>query len=291
MKKNNRTRLLRVLTPILGLALVFTALGLYREYSRPLPESLEEYYLRLYPNQLYVGPDPDKRVYSYPMLMQTAKAVLAVTPEEDLTQTGTGYSEDKSYAGTNPRLKYNFYRPRTWRWVKVLQVIRGAEEPGDRIGFYERCVLVGGTDRLLVREYESWPMVKGNVYLVFLDRDPAGGENTAPLATTVGYGNGWFDLTHLGLNDPPYRPVLASALRDLDLATVSAAADTEALQALLQDLAARWEFHDLSSRLWPDAEWNEFALTTPWTDKRFPLAGRYAEKAGEEPFFNFWPTE
>ena len=135
MKKDKRIRLLRVLTPILGLALVFAALGLYREYSRPLPKTLEEYYRRLYPNQLYVGPDLDKVIYDYPQLLEKAKAVLIVTPEEDLTQTGTGFTEDKSYAGTNPRLKYNFYRPRTWRWVKVLQAITGKEEPGDRIGF------------------------------------------------------------------------------------------------------------------------------------------------------------
>ena len=62
-----------------------------------------------------MGPDLDKVVYDYPQLLETAKTVLIVTPEEDLTQTGTGFSEDKSYAGTNPRLKYNFYRPRTWR--------------------------------------------------------------------------------------------------------------------------------------------------------------------------------
>ncbi len=291
MNNRNRTRLVRILLPVLGLALVFSALGLYRAYGRPAPESLEEYYRRLYPNQLYVGPDLDKLMYSYPMLMQTAKAVLVVTPEEDLAHGGTGYSEDKSYAGTNPRLKYHFYRPRTWRWVKVLQVLKGTAEPGDRLGFYERCVLVGGTDRLLVRSYESWPMVKGCVYLVFLDRDPTGGEDTASLAITAGYGNGWFDLTHLGLNDPVYRPVLASALKDLALGTVSSADDPEALDALLADLAARWEFGDFSSRLWPDPEWNEFALTTPWTDHRFPLAGWYAEKTGEEPFFDFWPPE
>ena len=233
MKKKNRTRLLRVLTPILGLALAFAALGLYREYSRPLPETLEEYYRRLYPNQLYVVPDPDKVVYDYPQLLETAKAVLIVTPEEDLAQTGTGFTEDKSYAGTNPRLKYNFYRPRTWRWVKVLQVVKGKEEPGDRIGFFERCVLVGGIDRLLVREYESWPMVMGCVYLVFLDRDPAEG-NTSFLAMPVGYGNGWFDLTHLGLNDLQYLHVLFAALRDLGMA-------------------------------------DRDSVTTPWTDKRFPL--------------------
>lgn len=238
MQKKKRTRLLRVLTPILGLALVFAALGLYREYSRPLLETLEEYYRRLYPNQLYAGPDLDKVIYDYPQLLETAKAVLIVTTEEDLTQTGTGFTEDKSYAGTDPRLKYNFYRPRTWRWVKVLQVVKGKEEPGDRIGLYERCVLVGGMDRLLVREYESWPMVKGCVYLVFLDRDPAEGD-VSFLAMPVGYGNGWFDLTHLGLNDPLYLHVLYAALRDLGLA-------------------------DRDSVI-------THSVTTPWTDRRFPL--------------------
>ena len=90
MQKKKRTRLLRVLTPILGLALVFAALGLYREHSRPLPETLEEYYRRLYPNQLYAGPDLDKVIYDYPQLLETAKAVLIVTPEEDLTQRTQG---------------------------------------------------------------------------------------------------------------------------------------------------------------------------------------------------------
>ena len=222
MNKHNRVRLLRLLAPVLGLALVFTALGLYREYTRPLPESLEEYYLRLYPNQLYVGPDLDHVTYDYPQLLERAKAVLVVTPEEDLPQTGTGYSEDKSYGGTDPRLKYHFYMPRTWRRVKVLRVLKGQEEPGDRIGLYERCVLVGGTDRLLVREYEAWPMVKGCAYLVFLDRDPAEGDISL-LAMPVGYGNGWFDLTHLSLNDARYMAVLRNALQDLGLLDPEAA--------------------------------------------------------------------
>ena len=92
MKKTKITRLFRVLLPILGLALVLAALLLYREYTRPLPESLEEYYLRLYPNQLYVGPDLDKVMYTYPQLLEKAKAVLVVEAEDDLPQTGTGYS-------------------------------------------------------------------------------------------------------------------------------------------------------------------------------------------------------
>ena len=213
---------MRLLAPVLGLALVFTALGLYREYTRPLPESLEEYYLRLYPNQLYVGPDLDKVTYDYPQLLEKARAVLVVTPEEDLPQTGTGYIEDKNYAGTNPRLKYRFYMPRTCRWVTVLRVLKGESEPGDRLSIYERCVLVGGLDRLLAREDEAWPMIKGCAYLLFLDRDPAG-EDYPFLAMPVSYGNGWFDLTHLSLNDARYMAVLRNALQDLGLLDPEAA--------------------------------------------------------------------
>ena len=40
MNNRNRTRLVRILLPVLGLALVFSALGLYRAYGRPAPESL-----------------------------------------------------------------------------------------------------------------------------------------------------------------------------------------------------------------------------------------------------------
>ena len=78
MKKTKHTRLLRVLLPVLGLGLVLAALWAYRYYTRPLPESVEEYYLRLYPNQLYVGPDLDQVTYDYPQLLEAAKAVLVV---------------------------------------------------------------------------------------------------------------------------------------------------------------------------------------------------------------------
>ena len=50
MEKRNRKKLVRVLLPILALALVLSALGLYRYYAQK-PKTLVEYYARATVNQ------------------------------------------------------------------------------------------------------------------------------------------------------------------------------------------------------------------------------------------------
>ena len=211
-------RKLRFLLPVLMLGLCLWIIPAL--CPKPPAESLEEYYGRLYPRQICVGPDLDAVVYDYARLKEEAKAILVVTPEETLTgAAGSGYSQDKSYAGTNPRLKYNFYNVKSIRRVKVLRVLKGEAEPGDSVWVLERCALVDW-DRLLVRQYESWPMVKGCVYLLFLDgkplSDPAEGVITAK---TIGWDNGWFDLTHLSLNNSRFLNVLTAALTGNGLLT------------------------------------------------------------------------
>ena len=52
MEKRNRLRLIRILLPVLGLALVLSAPVLYRYYGQ-VPKTLKEYYSRLYPYQRY----------------------------------------------------------------------------------------------------------------------------------------------------------------------------------------------------------------------------------------------
>ena len=239
MEKRKRGRFLRIFLPILGLALVLSALGLYRYYGQ-VPKTLKEYYSRLYPNQRYAE-DIDRIRYDYPHLLEAAKTVLIVIPEGDLTPgAGEGYSQDQNYDGTDLRVKYQAWDPRSYRRVKVLQVIKGDARPGDVVGVWEYCA-VTEEEHLLLRYTESdWPMVKGCVYLLFLNGEVSL-DDTRDVRTICG-ANGWFDLTHLGLNDPQYLPVLYAALRDMGL----------------------------------NAE--DGPILTPWTDRRFPLAGS-TEKA------------
>ena len=240
MEKRKHTKLLRVLLPILGLALVFSALAICRycgqeRYYGQIPSTLKEYYSRLYPEQRYAQ-DVDRIQYDYPTLMSKARTVLIVTPEEDISPgAGKGYSQDKNYAGTNLRVKYRAWDPRTYRRVKVLRVIKGDAQPGDVVGVWEYCA-VTEEEHLLLRYTEGdWPMVKGCVYLLFLDSEVST-DDTRDVRTICG-ANGWFDLTHLGLNDPQYLHVLYAALRDMGLSA------------------------------------KDGPILTPWTDKRFSLAG------------------
>ncbi len=236
MEKRNRSRLLRVLLPILVLVLVLSALVLYRYYTRPLPETMKEYYLSLYP-QTWYAEDLDRIRYDYPRLLAAAETVLIVTPEGDLTPgAGKGYSQKTDYAGTNLRVKYRAWDPRTYRRVKVLRVIKGDAEPGDVVGVWEYCA-VTEEEHVLLRYTESdWPMVKGCVYLLFLNGEVSL-DDTRDVRTIIG-ANGWFDLTHLGLNDPQYLDVLYAALRDMGLSSADG------------------------------------PILTQWTDRRFPLPGR-----------------
>ena len=239
MEKRKYTRFLRALLPILGLAMVLSALGLYRYYGQ-IPKTMKEYYLRLYPRQRYAE-DIDRHLYDYPILMSSARTVLIVTPEGELAPgSGKGYSVNKNYDGTNLRVKYRAWDPRAYRRVKVLQVIKGDAEPGDVVGVWEYCA-VTEEEHLLLRYTESdWPMVKGCVYLLFLNGEVSL-DDTREVRTIRG-ANGWFDLTHLGLNDPPFQHVLYAALRDMGLNTADG------------------------------------PILTPWTDKRFPLAGSPAKQ-------------
>lgn len=232
MEKRKYTRFLRALLPILGLAMVLSALGLYRYYGQ-IPKTMKEYYLRLYPRQRYAE-DIDRIRYDYPMLQAKARTVLIVTPEGDLTPgAGKGYSRRSDYAGTDLRVKYRAWDPRTYRLVKVLRVLKGDAEPGDVVGVWEYCALTE-EEHLLLRYTESdWPMVKGCVYLLFLN-DEVSREDTRDVRTLCG-ANGWFDLTHLSLNDPEFLDVLYAALRDMDL----------------------------RPGIGP--------FLTPWTDRRFPM--------------------
>ena len=234
MEKRNRIRLLRMLLPILGLGLVLSALVLYRYYAQA-PKTLKEYYSRLYPRQWYTE-DLDRIRYDYPRLLAAAETVLIVTPEEDYGPgAGKGYSQDQNYAGTNLRVKYRAWDPRTYRKVKVLRVVKGDAQPGDVVGVWEYCA-VTKEEHLLIRYTESdWPMVKGCVYLLFLDKEVST-DDTRDVRTICG-ANGWFDLTHLGLNEPQYLDVLYAALRDMGLSTADG------------------------------------PILTQWTDRRFPLPG------------------
>ena len=234
MIKRNRRRLLRVLVPILGLALVLSALGLYRHYTQA-PKSLKEYYSRLYPWNRYAE-DVDRIQYDYPRLMSAAKTVLIVTPEGDLEPgAGKGYSQNTNYAGTDLRAKYRAWDPRTYRRVKVLRVIKGDAEPGDTVGVWEWCAVTEEEHMLLRYTEGDWPMVKGCVYLLFLNGEVSQ-DDTRDVRTICG-SNGWFDLTHLSLNDRTYLHVLSAALRDLGMASGN-------------------------------------RITTPWTDRRFTLEAR-----------------
>ena len=235
MEKRKHTKLLRVLLPILGLALVLSALVLCRYYGQ-IPSTLKEYYSRLYPEQWYAE-DLDRMQYDYPTLMSKARTVLIVTPEGELSPgAGKGYSQDKNYAGTNLRVKYRAWDPRTYRRVKVLRVIKGDAEPGDVVGVWEYCALTEDEHLLIRYTASDWPMVKGCVYLLFLDKEVSP-DDTRDVRTIIG-ANGWFDLTHLGLNDPQYLHVLYAALRDMGLSTADG------------------------------------PILTQWTDRRFPLPGR-----------------
>ena len=239
MEKRNRKKLVRVLLPILALALVLSALGLYRYYAQK-PKTLVEYYARLYPQNRYA--EYNERIrYDYPMLQAKAKTVLIVTPEGDLTPgAGKGYSRRSDYAGTDLRVKYLVWDPRTYRRVKVLRVLKGDAEPGGVVGVWEYCALTE-EEHLLLRYTESdWPMVKGCVYLLFLN-DEVSLDDSRDVRTVCG-ANGWFDLTHLSLNDPEFLHVLYAALRDMDLRP------------------------------------GDGPFLTPWTDRRFPLPGSPAKQ-------------
>ena len=199
----------RILFACLALVL---ALGTVRALCpRPPAESMKEYCARLYPQLVFAGDSIlEHMVYDYPMLRDKAAAVLVVTPEEALAEAaGSGYSVRESYTGTDPRYKYHFYNVKSLRQVKVLKVLKGRAEPGDAVWVQERCAVV---EDMLVRTYESWPMVKGCVYLLFLDREPGTSAEGSVPAMTVSRANGWFDLTHLSLNDPGYLHVLTAAL-------------------------------------------------------------------------------
>ena len=235
MEKRKHIRLWQVLLPVLGLALVLAALWAYRYYAQA-PKTLKEYYSRRYPQQWYTE-DLDRIRYDYPTLLSAAKTVLIVTPEGDLSPgAGKGYSQDQNYAGTNLRVKYRAWDPRTYRRVKVLRVIKGNTQPGDTVGVWENCA-VTEEEHLLIRYTESdWPMVKGCVYLLFLNGEVSP-DDIRDVRTICG-GNGWFDLTHLGLNEPQYLDVLYAALRDLGMSSAKG------------------------------------PILTPWTDRRFPLPGR-----------------
>lgn len=234
MEKRNRARFLRVLIPVLGLALVLSALVLYRYYAQA-PKTLKEYYDRLYPQNRYAA-DIDRIRYDYPRLLSAAGTVLIVTPEGDLTPgAGKGYSQDLNYAGTDLRVKYRAWDPRTYRRVKVLQVIKGDVQPGDTVGVWEYCAVTEDEHLLLRYTDTDWPMIKGCVYLLFLDGE-ASRDDTRDVRTICG-ANGWFDLTHLSLNEPQFLDILYAALRDLGMA-------------------------------------GRDKVTTPWTDRRFPLQGR-----------------
>ena len=82
MDKRKRILMLRILLPVLALALVLAALGLYRYYGQT-PKTLEEYYRRLYPRQETSGAILDRIQYDYPQLLEASETVLVVTPEED----------------------------------------------------------------------------------------------------------------------------------------------------------------------------------------------------------------
>lgn len=209
---------LRVVLPLLELALTLWLVPALCPW--PPAESMEEYYTRLYPQHLCVGPVVDQVVYDYPRLKEEARAILVVTPEEPLTgAAGSGYSVNEHYAGTNPRVKYHFYNVKSIRRVKVLRVLKGDAEPGSSVWVLERCALVDG-DRLLVRQTDSWPMVKGCVYLLFLDGRPlSDAADGAVTAKSIGWSNGWFDLTHLRLNNSQFLNVLTPALTGSGLLT------------------------------------------------------------------------
>ncbi len=136
--------------------------------------------------------------------------------------------------------------------MKVLQVIKGKNtEVGDSVWVLDTCVL---TEEGLLARQVSWPMMKGCVYLLFLDGDPAAAPEDAG-ARPILWNNGWFDLTHLSLNDPFYLPVLTAALADNDLLSQRrAAAPGEGA----------------------DAQGKDLILSTPWTEKGYALSLRSA---------------
>ena len=74
-------RKLRFLPPVLMLGLVLWVIPAL--CPKPPAESLEEYYGRLYPRQVCVGPTLDAVVYDYARLKEEAKAILVDRIQKD----------------------------------------------------------------------------------------------------------------------------------------------------------------------------------------------------------------
>ena len=253
----------RLLFAGLALALALGAAILLHSRTRPAPQSLDEYYDRLYPRGWReVGTARELPVYDYPALLETAEAVLVVSPEEELRPSGYGYTKRRDYAGTDVEDKYVFWNIMTLRRVKVLQVVKGENAAaGDSVWVAEPCTLLDW-ERILICQPGCRPMVKGCAYLLFLDHDPAPSPGGAGPVMTVSRSNGWFDLTHLSLNDPEYLPVLTAALADKGLL-----AEGGSPGDLLPAPAAQDGPEDR-------------VLSTPWTEEGYALRLRHALRDG-----------
>lgn len=278
-------RKLRFLFPVLGLLLVLATVSAL--CPRSAAASFTAYYARLFARQRNVGPIVEVADRPYPALLNTAKAVLVVRAEDDLSvEAGTGYSRGDKY---NERDLRRYWKPRTPRRVKVLQVVTGKNtEIGDSVWVLDTCVLT--EEGLLARQVESWPMVKGCVYLLFLDGDPAAVPEDAG-ARPICWNNGWFDLTHLSLNDPTYLRILAAALADQDLLSEPCRQELGGLTSALAEMDTR--LNNRESRFPPegaDMEWTERTLSTPWTERGYALPFRYALAEGNV-YFDFLPAQ
>lgn len=277
-------RKLRFLLPLPGLVLVLAVV--LTLCPRPAAASFQELYARRYARQRDVSPNVDVMNYDYPLLREKARAILVVRAEDDMTvEAGAGYSRGNKY---NERDVRRYWKPRTPRRVKVLQVVKGKNtEVGDSVWVLDTCVL---TEEGLLARQVSWPMMKGCVYLLFLDGDPAAAPEDAG-ARPILWNNGWFDLTHLSLNDPRFLRILAAALADRGLLAKPCRQKLGDLTSALAEMDTWW--NGWESWLPPegaDAVWKDLALSTPWTEKGYALPFRYALAEGNA-YFDFLPAQ
>ena len=162
-------------------------------------QSMYELYSLKYPS-IRVGSNLDYIQYDYQGLWRVAHTIALVTPEDELTQeNSSGVSEDGR----------RVYGARSERRVKALRFFKNERNFEECFSFVEKWAMLA--DGSVVGMDESYPMQKGDVYLVFLCNSGWG------YPIIVSADNGKFDLTNLRLNNADRQPLIAGALMDLGL--------------------------------------------------------------------------
>lgn len=201
------TRRKKWVTGLLACAalLVLLALGAagYRhwkeEQTLKAVQSMYELYNMKYPSFRFTCM-ADYAQFDYQGLWKRAHTIALVTPEDELTQENSrGISE------TGDR----FYNAHSVRTVRALQFYKNEREYEETFQMVEECAMLA--DGSVVGMDESYPMQKGDVYLVFLCESGWG------YPIIVSADNGKFDLTNLRLNNARRQPLIAGALMDLGL--------------------------------------------------------------------------